>query len=412
MTPAADPPVTVHEGRPVLAGGGAAAGRRAQRRPGRPRRLRLLAARLLRRLDPRRPHIDRLAANGLRYTNFHITALCSPTRASLLTGRNHHAVGMGDLADFDTGFRQRPRRRHAQAPRPWPRCCAPHGYSTFAVGKWHLAPLAECSPVGPFGHWPTPARLRPLLRLPRRRDRPVAPELWRGPAHRHRCPTAPGYHLSEDLVDQAIRLPRRPAERDARPAVLPLPRVRRLPLRRTRRRPPFIEPLPRPRSTQGWDADARERSRAPEGAGHRARRTPRCPPQRRRAGLGRQLDDDERAAAVPRCRRSTPASSTTPTRRSAGWSTYLEELGSLDNTLVVADVRQRRQPRGRRSRLGERVPLLQRPARHARREPGSDRPARRARDPQPLSRPAGRRPATRRSSGTRRTPTAAASAIR
>ena len=99
------------------------------------------------------PHIDAIAARGLRYTGFHTTALCSPTRACLLTGRNHHAVGMRAISNFDTGF---PNMRGSI-----PRSAATlaevlrdNGYATYAAGKWHLAPMAECSAAGPFANWP------------------------------------------------------------------------------------------------------------------------------------------------------------------------------------------------------------------------------------------------------------------
>ena len=99
------------------------------------------------------PNIDALAAGGLRFTGFHTTALCSPTRACLLTGRNHHAVGMRAISNFDTGF---PNMRGAI-----PRSAATlaeilrdNGYATFAAGKWHLAPMSECSAAGPFTNWP------------------------------------------------------------------------------------------------------------------------------------------------------------------------------------------------------------------------------------------------------------------
>ena len=99
------------------------------------------------------PTLDRLAAGGLRYTRFHVTAMCSPTRAALLTGRNHHSVGMGIISDFATGY--------PGYSSVIPKSCAfvseilrQNGYSTAAFGKWHLAPDWETSPVGPFDHWP------------------------------------------------------------------------------------------------------------------------------------------------------------------------------------------------------------------------------------------------------------------
>src|SRR5581483_5139916 len=92
--------------------------------------------------DIETPNLDRLAADGLRYSNFHPTALCSPTRACLLTGRNHHACGVGRVVDLATGFPGYDART--------PRSCAflpamltPHGYASYAVGKWHLTPEDE-----------------------------------------------------------------------------------------------------------------------------------------------------------------------------------------------------------------------------------------------------------------------------
>ena len=99
------------------------------------------------------PNIDRLAHGGLSYTNFHVTALCSPTRAAFLTGRNHHSVGMGMIAEYSTGYPGYNGRM------PFEKAMISeilhiNGYSTFAVGKWHLAPANEMTPAGPFDRWP------------------------------------------------------------------------------------------------------------------------------------------------------------------------------------------------------------------------------------------------------------------
>src|SRR5437764_4045399 len=99
------------------------------------------------------PNYDRMAEQGLRYNRFHVTAMCSPTRAALLTGRNHHAVGMGGIPEFSGGFPG----YSAMLPRdaaPFPKVLKEHGYSTAAIGKGHLAPEKEQGPAGPFDHWP------------------------------------------------------------------------------------------------------------------------------------------------------------------------------------------------------------------------------------------------------------------
>ena len=100
------------------------------------------------------PTLDRLASGGLRYTRFHVTSLCSPSRAALLTGRNSHAVGMGIVTRYTTGF--------PGYDGSMPKSAAfisemlrQNGYATAAFGKWHLIPEWETGPNGPFDHWPT-----------------------------------------------------------------------------------------------------------------------------------------------------------------------------------------------------------------------------------------------------------------
>ncbi|MBS0318287.1 MAG: sulfatase-like hydrolase/transferase, partial [Proteobacteria bacterium] len=101
----------------------------------------------------RTPHIDRLAARGLRYTGFHTTAMCSTTRAALLTGRNHHAVGMGCLANFDSGFPGY-RGKIGKDAGTLAEMLRPHGWRNYMVGKWHVVPLTQSGPAGPFDGWP------------------------------------------------------------------------------------------------------------------------------------------------------------------------------------------------------------------------------------------------------------------
>jgi arylsulfatase A-like enzyme len=100
------------------------------------------------------PNYERMADEGLRYNRFHVTAMCSPTRAALLTGRNHHAVGMGGIPEFSGGFPG----YSAMLPKdaaPFPKVLKENGYSTACVGKWHLTPEGEQGPAGPFDHWPS-----------------------------------------------------------------------------------------------------------------------------------------------------------------------------------------------------------------------------------------------------------------
>src|SRR5262249_47967116 len=100
------------------------------------------------------PTAERLAAGGLRFTRFHTTAVCSPTRAALLTGRNHHTVGMGGITEVATSAPGYSSVR--------PDDCAPlaeilklNGYCTAQFGKCHEVPVWETSPMGPFYRWPT-----------------------------------------------------------------------------------------------------------------------------------------------------------------------------------------------------------------------------------------------------------------
>ena len=99
------------------------------------------------------PNYSRIAREGVRYNRFHVAALCSPTRAALLTGRNSHAVGFGSVGEFSTGFAG----YTAFVPDdcvPFPRILRDNGYSTAAFGKWHLTPDGQQGPSGPFDRWP------------------------------------------------------------------------------------------------------------------------------------------------------------------------------------------------------------------------------------------------------------------
>jgi arylsulfatase A-like enzyme len=151
------------------------------------------------------PVIDRLAAGGLRYTGFHTTALCSPSRACLLTGRNAHAVGMRSISNFDSGF---PHMRGAISPHAATvaQLLQAHGYATYAAGKWHLAPGAEGTAAGPHTNWPLQKGFDRFYGFLQGATDQFYPELFsdNGPIDPPGRPKD-GYHVSEDLVDQATR---------------------------------------------------------------------------------------------------------------------------------------------------------------------------------------------------------------
>ena len=152
------------------------------------------------------PNVDALAAGGLQFTNFHVTPLCSPTRASLLTGRSQHAVGMRALSNFRTGFPNMLGHisNHAAT---MAEVLRDAGYATFAVGKWHLAPMEQCSAAGPFDQWPLGRGFDRFYGFMEGETDQFHPELV-ADNHPITPPAGPdeGYHLSEDLVDQALRM--------------------------------------------------------------------------------------------------------------------------------------------------------------------------------------------------------------
>mgnify|MGYP006278101821 CR=1 FL=1 len=150
------------------------------------------------------PNIDRLAENGLRYNNFHTTALCSPTRSCLMTGRNHHSNGMAAITEVSTGF-------------PGYNGHIPHengmvsealveeGYSTYAFGKWHLTPAESTSAAGPYDQWPLNRGFERYYGFLGGDTDQYTPALIHD-NHQTEPPATPeeGYHLTEDLAQRAI----------------------------------------------------------------------------------------------------------------------------------------------------------------------------------------------------------------
>ena len=150
------------------------------------------------------PTAERLAISGLKYNRFHTTALCSPTRAAMLSGRNHHAVGMGGITEIATSAPGYNSLR--------PNTCAPlaevlklNGYATAQFGKCHEVPVFEATPIGPYHHWPTGSGFEHFFGFIGGENNQYYPELYDGttPIEPDRTPEE-GYHLMEDLADKAI----------------------------------------------------------------------------------------------------------------------------------------------------------------------------------------------------------------
>jgi arylsulfatase A-like enzyme len=154
------------------------------------------------------PVFDGLAARGLRYRNFHTTALCSPTRSCLLTGRNHHANGMGRITDLATGFPG----YDAHIPRSNPflsELLVPHGYAAWAIGKWHLTPDDESHLAGRRDRWPLGRGFERFYGFFHGETHQNAPTLvYDSHFIDPPCSVADGYHLTEDLADHAIEFVR------------------------------------------------------------------------------------------------------------------------------------------------------------------------------------------------------------
>jgi len=152
------------------------------------------------------PTAERLAAGGLKFNRFHTTALCSPTRAALLSGRNHHSVGMGGITELATSAPGYNSLR--------PNSCAPlpetlrlNGYSTAQFGKCHEVPVWETSPMGPFDRWPSPGGgFEYFYGFIGGEANQYYPALYEGttPVEPDRTPED-GYHLTDDMTDKAIK---------------------------------------------------------------------------------------------------------------------------------------------------------------------------------------------------------------
>jgi len=150
------------------------------------------------------PALDALAKQGLRYNQFHTAALCSPTRAALLTGRNHHSVGMGAICEIGTGYPGYssviPRSAATVA-----EVLRMNGYNTAMFGKNHLTPMWETSPGGPFDRWPTGLGFERFYGFMGGEASQWEPALFDQTTPIEAHIGKENYHLTEDLADQCIK---------------------------------------------------------------------------------------------------------------------------------------------------------------------------------------------------------------
>jgi arylsulfatase A-like enzyme len=149
------------------------------------------------------PNMDWLAQNGLRYNNAHVTPLCSPTRAALLTGGNAHEVGVGTVENFDLGPAF-PNKRGGTDAATIAEVLSEKDYNTYAVGKWHLAPTHQTSPAGPFDHWPLQKGFHQYYGFLEDSSHQYKPDLTIDNTQIP-SPMDENYHFSEAIVENANR---------------------------------------------------------------------------------------------------------------------------------------------------------------------------------------------------------------
>jgi arylsulfatase len=153
----------------------------------------------------RTPNLERLAQTGLRYNNFTVTAMCSPTRAALLTGLNHHSAGVGWVSEWDYGY---PGYRGELAPNAvtLPQILQQHGYATYATGKWHLTNGEHRSRIGPFDSWPTQKGFDRYWGFMEGETDQFEPAVIVSGNEIIDMPQTPGYYFPDDLTHHAIQM--------------------------------------------------------------------------------------------------------------------------------------------------------------------------------------------------------------
>ena len=235
------------------------------------------------------PALDGLAAGGVQLANFHTTALCSPTRACLLTGRNHHSNGMGRITDLALGFPG----YNARIPRKngfISEILGTHGYVPVAVGKWHVTPEDETHQAAPRHSWPCGRGFQRWYGFHGGETHQFVPSLFQD-NHAAVPPRVDGYHLTEDLADRAITYlgDIRTAAPEA--PFFPLPATARLTKRTVNRRARQQHRAPTRRARRSRKGG---RARTKTAASLRRQSTRRVRAARRRANTNDERRNDER----------------------------------------------------------------------------------------------------------------------
>ena len=296
--------------------------------------------------DIETPTFDRLAAGGLTFTNFHTTGLCSPTRACVLTGRNHHSVGMGRITDLATGF---PGYDGHISPRHGflPAMLTPAGWAAYGTGKWHLTPRDLQHLGADRSTWPLGRGFERYYGFFDGETHQFAPNLFQD-NHQDPLPRTmdDGYHLTADLVDHAIEqvTDLRNADPDKPFFLYVTPGACHSPHQAP---PEYLEHY-RGRFDTGWD-EWRQRCFARQKALGVIPDTTELSPRPDWVPAWDDLSDDERRVHA-RFMEAFAAMLTHADEQIGRLVDFLAATGDLDNTVLHGAVRQRGELRGWRRR--------------------------------------------------------------
>lgn len=281
--------------------------------------------------DARTPTIDAIAERGVRFSGFHTTAMCSTTRAALLTGRNHHSVGVGCLANFDSGYPGY-RGKIARTAGTLPEILRANGYRNYMVGKWHVTPLHETGPTGPTDGWPLARGFDRFYGFLDAETDHYSPETVRDNTLVPPPGTfADGYHLTADLVDEAIGMLADHAA--AAPDIPWFSYVALGACHAPHQAPKELIDEYEAEFAQGWDV-ARERRLARQIADGLVPADTELPPRNERVKPWDDLDDDTRRVAV-RLQSAYAAMLDHADQQLARLVGFLETTEQLDDTVII-----------------------------------------------------------------------------